>query len=578
MSAFRVPFGMSLLARWCAGRPEHRLAEQSVGALVQFPMKLLTAALAISGLALIGLVGSISEVGHIMDTAHQRDLRVGQLRGTIVHLDEVLTMSARMAATTGDLSWERRYRKFEPQLDAAVKEALQLTSHAAGFEAAAQTDAANLKLVDMENQSFALVRSGNAGEARAVLFNPAYEQQKALYADGMSKFIEQLTQELLASRRQKQMEATVFLVAASLAVILLFCTWVVVVRKLNLWRSSQLSTVRQLMRAEEALRLAHESLERHVEQRTEDLKRANTDLCEAIIVRDKAQAQLEVAHKQVVDVSREAGKAEVATSVLHNVGNVLNSINVSVDLVGEQIRRSKVSGLARVVTLLREREHDLVAFMTSDDRGRHLVPYLESLSEHLRAEQATAAGEIESLRANVAHVKQIVVMQQDHAKVSGVIELINSVDLVENSVRINADDLKAHAVQVIRQFEDNPLVNVDKHKALQILVNLVSNAKHACAASGCVDKRIVLRVMSEHGSVKISVADNGIGIAPENLTRIFSHGFTTRKDGHGFGLHSGALAARELGGRLSVYSDGIGHGAAFVLELPLPTATAALVR
>ena len=68
--------------------------------------------------------------------------------------------------------------------------------------------------------------------------------------------------------------------------------------------------------------------------------------------------------------------------------------------------------------------------------------------------------------------------------------------------------------------------------------------------------------------MQIAVIDTGIGISPENLTRIFAHGFTTRKDGHGFGLHSGALAAKELGGKLSVESAGLGQGASFVLDLP----------
>jgi signal transduction histidine kinase len=113
---------------------------------------------------------------------------------------------------------------------------------------------------------------------------------------------------------------------------------------------------------------------------------------------------------------------------------------------------------------------------------------------------------------------------------------------------------------------------LDKHKALQILVNLVSNARRACSDSGRADKRLTLRLASGDGRVRLSVADNGAGIPAENLTRIFNHGFTTRKDGHGFGLHSGALAARELGGSLLAHSDGVGLGATFTLELPLSPA------
>jgi C4-dicarboxylate-specific signal transduction histidine kinase len=150
-------------------------------------------------------------------------------------------------------------------------------------------------------------------------------------------------------------------------------------------------------------------------------------------------------------------------------------------------------------------------------------------------------------------------------------EEINVVTLVQDSLRINEGTLRRHHVEVIREFENVPPMNVEKHKILQILVNLVRNAKHACQESDRVDKRLTVRVADGDGRIKISMMDNGVGIPPENLTRIFNHGFTTRKGGHGFGLHSGALAAKELGGSLTVHSDGPGQGAVFTLELPYPT-------
>jgi signal transduction histidine kinase len=145
------------------------------------------------------------------------------------------------------------------------------------------------------------------------------------------------------------------------------------------------------------------------------------------------------------------------------------------------------------------------------------------------------------------------------------------VALVEDCLRLNAGALSRHQIEVIRDFDGDPSLNVDKHKVLQILVNLVRNAKHACEDSGESHRRITLRVRDADGRVRISVVDNGVGIAPENLTRIFNHGFTTRASGHGFGLHSGALAARELGGSLTVRSEGVGRGATFTLDLPRRT-------
>jgi signal transduction histidine kinase len=308
-----------------------------------------------------------------------------------------------------------------------------------------------------------------------------------------------------------------------------------------------------------------------IQMRDRALMEARSSLERRIEERQKAQAELEVTHRQLLDASRQAGMAEIATNVLHNVGNVLNSVNVSATLVAELSQKSQGAGVARVVALMREHERDLGTFITSDSRGKHLPTYLAHLAEHLRYEQDTMVRELDSLRTNVGHIKDIVAMQQSYAKVSGVSEIVGAVALMEDCLRLNAGALSRHQIEVIRDFDGDPSLNVDKHKVLQILVNLVRNAKHACEDSGESHRRITLRVRDADGRVRISVVDNGVGIAPENLTRIFNHGFTTRASGHGFGLHSGALAARELGGSLTVRSEGVGRGATFTLDLPRRT-------
>jgi signal transduction histidine kinase len=311
-----------------------------------------------------------------------------------------------------------------------------------------------------------------------------------------------------------------------------------------------------------ALQEARDKLEKRVVERTRELQKEVTE-------RTQAQEELERVHRQLVEASRQAGMAEIATNVLHNVGNVLNSVNVSAILASDLAQKSKAAGLSRVVALMREHTHDLGEFITSDPRGKHLPVHLGHLADHLKTEQAAIVKELDSLRSNIEHIKDIVTMQQSYAKVAGVHEIVPVVDLLEDSLRMNAGALARHGVEVVRDFEGGPLVNVDKHKVLQILVNLVRNAKYACSETGLPGRRVTLSVSSPNGRARIMVADNGVGIAPENLTRIFNHGFTTRADGHGFGLHSGALAAREVGGTLSVHSDGVGRGAAFSLELPL---------
>jgi PAS domain S-box-containing protein len=288
-----------------------------------------------------------------------------------------------------------------------------------------------------------------------------------------------------------------------------------------------------------------------------------------ITERKEAEEKLEAMHEELIAASRRAGMAEVATNMLHNVGNVLNSVNISCAVAGEKVRRSRSGSVKKAADLLDAHAGDLAGFMTGDPRGRKLPEFLRTLAGRLAEEQAEVLAELELLARNIDHIKQIVAMQQGFAKVSGVVETVEVTELVEESLRMNADSLERHQVQVIREYEEVPRITVDKHKAVQILVNLMCNAKNACEDSGSEDKRMTLRVSNGGGRVCVDVIDNGVGIPPENLTRIFAHGFTTRSGGHGFGLHGGALAARELGGSLTVRSDGEGAGATFTLELPV---------
>jgi PAS domain S-box-containing protein len=286
-----------------------------------------------------------------------------------------------------------------------------------------------------------------------------------------------------------------------------------------------------------------------------------------ITERKRAEARLEIAHRRLLETSRQAGMAEVATGVLHNVGNVLNSVNVSTALLADHVRQSKIDRVARLHELLRAQAHDLEAFFRSE-RGRRLPGFLEALAKELASEQAEVLTEIDLLRKNIDHIKDIVAMQQSYARVSGVAETVPVHELVEDALRMNASALSGHDIAIVRDYRSQPVITVEKHKVLQVLVNLLRNASHACEESKRDDKQVIIRVSSVDGRVQIAVIDNGVGIAPENRTRIFAHGFTTRPDGHGFGLHNGALAARELKGSLTAQSEGRGQGATFILELP----------
>ena len=283
----------------------------------------------------------------------------------------------------------------------------------------------------------------------------------------------------------------------------------------------------------------------------------------------RIKAELEQAQRRVVEASRMAGMAEVATGVLHNVGNVLTSLNVSADVVANSLRQSKAGSLGKLSALLDEHQADLATFLTADPKGRRVPEFIESLALHWLEERDRLLHEIASLQENVDHIKEIVTMQQSYATMIGVLEPLNPVQLMEDAMRMNAGALARHDVSCVRDFHPAPNVTAEKSKVLQILINLIRNAKYATDAGRRTEKQIILRILPQKGDrVLLVVQDNGIGIPTENLEKIFTHGFTTRSDGHGFGLHSSLVIAREMNGHLTVQSDGTGKGATFTLDLP----------
>ena len=308
----------------------------------------------------------------------------------------------------------------------------------------------------------------------------------------------------------------------------------------------------EINRVNRALQAANECLEQRVEERTRELKDAQSEL---------------------LDSARQAGMAEIATNVLHNVGNVLNSVNVSADLVTRKLRASKALGLGKAMQLINEHPHDLGTFLTDDDKGKMLPGYLNQLVDAIAIEQQGMADELVQLTKSVDHIKDIVSTQQSYAGASKLLEPVHISVLVEDALRMNSGALNRHHVTVVKDYQPVPEVMVDKHRLLLILVNLISNAKYAMSNLSDRPRQITLTVRPlDELTLQISVKDEGEGIPAENMTRIFTHGFTTRKEGHGFGLHSCALAAIEMNGRLTAHSDGPGQGALFTLSIPLERA------
>jgi len=289
----------------------------------------------------------------------------------------------------------------------------------------------------------------------------------------------------------------------------------------------------------------------------------------------RSEEQRAALQEQLLTASRAAGRAEVATGVLHNVGNVLNSVTVSLSVFSRTLQQSKLGNLVRAAGMIREQQENLPRFLTEDERGKLLPGYIAKVVEVLVEEQKTMEAELAVIGRSVEHIRQIVQLQQSYAKGGsvGLLEPVRPAALVEDALRVNLVSFDRHNVKVKCEFDDVPAVPMDRHKVLQVLVNLISNAKNATKHREPKDRQIVVRiampVREQRSWVRFEVIDNGVGIAPENLTRIFAHGFTTRPDGHGFGLHSSANVAAEMGGSITARSDGPGTGATFVFEFPV---------
>ncbi|MCC5805005.1 MAG: PAS domain-containing protein [Opitutales bacterium] len=289
-----------------------------------------------------------------------------------------------------------------------------------------------------------------------------------------------------------------------------------------------------------------------------------------ITARVEAETLLKSTQKELLEASRLAGIAEISSGILHNIGNGLNSVNTSVTLLAGHFAHSQVANLAKAAEMLRENRSDLARFLTEDKRGAMLPDYLTDLSSLLAEEQAALREEVESLRSSVEHLKSIVALQQGYARTNILVDEADPLELIEEAIQISALSLKRHSIDVIREFTPVPPICVTRHKVLQILVNYIRNAKYALDDTGRnADKRITLILAPEpSGNVTITVRDNGIGVSAETMPNLFRFGFTTRKDGHGYGLHSCANTAREIGATVRAHSDGPGRGAAFTLELP----------
>jgi signal transduction histidine kinase len=274
--------------------------------------------------------------------------------------------------------------------------------------------------------------------------------------------------------------------------------------------------------------------------------------------------------EKLINTSRLAGKAEVATEVLHNVGNTLNSISVSSEQIRELIEKSSGLTLPGIVDLINQHTDNVEEFFGHDPRGKQLPLYFTKLSEQLTREQKDLLNESNRQIKHIRLVSEIIRTQQDAAKKSGLLEQIDLSRIIEECLQVFAQQIKENQISIERNYLPLPAMKGERHKILQVLNNLISNAIDAFDALKQERKTVLLRLYPfEEKSVVLEINDNGKGMSSEVLEQIFVFGFSTKKNGHGFGLHSAANLANEMNGTLSVESSREGYGSIFRLQLPI---------
>ncbi|QDU55257.1 ATP-binding protein [Aeoliella mucimassa] len=324
----------------------------------------------------------------------------------------------------------------------------------------------------------------------------------------------------------------------------------------------------QVETSKQELQEANDQLEIRVDQRTRQLSDANYELSNEVSERRRAELELERVHREFVEAARYAGMAEIASGVLHNVGNVLNSVNVSANTIFQRLKTSKRKQLKRLVDLFNEHSDDLGEFLKNDERGKQIPKFLDKLAESLETEDNVMMIESSSLTSNIEHIKAIIATQQSYAGTSGLVEPMNINELLEDVIKLNASSFDRHQIQIVRDFGELSELLVDKQRLLQIVINLVKNAKESLLEQSDNERVLRLTTLTKDDRLLVQISDTGVGIEPHNLTKVFSHGFSTKSGGHGFGLHSCANAAATMEGELTVESEGHMKGATFTLSLP----------
>ncbi|PAU95561.1 histidine kinase [Aliifodinibius salipaludis] len=305
-------------------------------------------------------------------------------------------------------------------------------------------------------------------------------------------------------------------------------------------------------------------LEKEVADRTDELNKKNRDLKSTL-------KELEETKDELVEKAHKAGMADIASGVLHNVGNILNSVNTSATVIKDTVRQSKVERLSQANELLREHIDRVEEFIAENPKGKQLLNYYLKLEEPIQKEQQKMLKQSQRLSEKVDLISEVIAAQQSYAGASIEADQASLDEMVNDALTLQSGSIERHGLTIKKDLQPIEAITAHRTQLIHILVNIFKNAKEAMVENEPEEKVIRIKTWQEDNKVHLSISDNGHGIKKENIDKIFTQGFTTKNEGHGFGLHSCANYMQSMGGKIKVESNGKGRGATFILVFPSST-------